>query len=253
VTGLFHFVGRDNDVAAIVTALQEQGDLKMLATPKLLSLSGEKASFLAGGEIPVPISQGSSATGSQTITVEWKEYGVRLNFVPTVVDSDLINLTLEPEVSSLDFTNAAVIGGFAIPALLTRRANATVELHSNEAMYLGGLVSNEQIVNRKRVPILGHIPILGALFTRKETSSNETELVIIVSPRIIGPVAAETIPPLPWNGPEEELEEGVGEVEDSGKTEDVGELENPGETINPGDAEDAGQPADTGSARELEK
>jgi pilus assembly protein CpaC len=220
VSGLFHFLGRQNDVAAIVEALQERGDLKLLATPKLISLSGQKASFLSGGEIPVPISQ-SSVGNTQTITVEWKEYGVRLNFVPTVVDSDLISLYLEPEVSSLDFTNAVVIGGFAIPSLRTRRAKTTVELHSDEAMYLGGLVSNERFMSRRRIPILGHIPLIGAFFTRKEVSSRETELVIIVSPRIIEDVNAEPVPPLPWNGPEEKVRDSTGGAVQPGPSENI--------------------------------
>lgn len=201
VSGLFQFIGKNDQVSAIVHALEEKGGIKMLATPKLLSLSGEQASFLAGGEIPVPVAQ-TSAGGLQTITIQWREYGVRLKFTPTVIDSNLVNLIIEPEVSNLDYTNAVTIGGFSVPALQTRRAKATVELHSGEAMFLGGLNSQRRVGTIKRIPILGHIPLLGALFTRKDTALEETELVLIVSPRLVGSASAEAVPALPWNGEE---------------------------------------------------
>jgi len=202
VSGFYKFVGEKATITAAVHALQEQGDLKMLATPKLLSLSGEKASFLAGGEIPVPVPQ--SGVGFASYTIEWKEYGVRLGFVPTVVDSNLINLNVIPEVSSLDWSNAVGVSGFQIPAMLTRRANTTVELNSGQTLFMGGLVATESLKTVKRIPILGHIPLLGALFTRKDTSARENELVFIVSPRIIGSASKEAVPPLPWDGKYEE-------------------------------------------------
>lgn len=199
VAGFFKFVGTKNKMSAAISALQEQGDLKMLATPRLLSLSGEEGSFLSGGEFPVPVPQ-SGTGGAATYTIEWKRYGVSLDFVPTVVDSDLINLNLTPEVSSLDWANSVGVGGFQIPALLTRRANTTVELNSGETLFLAGLVAKEEVKTLRRVPILGHIPLLGALFTRKDTSAKDNELVFIVSPRIIGPAPQEVVPPLPWDG-----------------------------------------------------
>lgn len=199
VSGLFQFIGRENDITAIVHALQEKGVLRMLAKPQMLALSGETAEFLSGGEIPIPIAQVGTA-GASTITIQWKEYGVRLKFVPTVVDSNLINLEVSPEVSSLDFTNSVIIGGFAVPALLTRRMKTTVELHSGEAMFLGGLITQQRVTSQKRIPILGHIPLLGALFTRTENSTHESELVIIVSPSIVDPNRLEPIPDMPWGG-----------------------------------------------------
>jgi Flp pilus assembly secretin CpaC len=197
-TGFFGYVGDHSEISASVRALQEQGDMKLLATPKLLSLSGETASFLSGGEIPVPVPQ--TGVGLATYTIEWKEYGVRLNFVPTVIDSNLINLRITPEVSSLDYANAITLSGFQIPAMLTRRADAAVELLSGQTLFLGGLMATEQAETIRRVPILGHIPLLGALFSRKDTSARKNELVIIVSPRIVQSVADEEVPPVPWDG-----------------------------------------------------
>jgi pilus assembly protein CpaC len=199
MSGYFKFVGTHDEISAAIHALEQRGDIKLLAKPKLLCLSGENASFLSGGEIPVPVAQGTSGGGVQ-VSIQWKEYGVRLNFVPTVIDSDLINLRIKPEVSSLDYSNGVVISGFAVPALITRRAEASVELNSGQTMLLGGLVSTEQVKTVKRVPILGHIPLIGALFTRRDTSAQENELVIIVSPRIVGRASEEAVPPVPWDG-----------------------------------------------------
>jgi pilus assembly protein CpaC len=211
VTGFFGYIGDHSEISAAVRALQEQGEMRLLATPKLLSLSGETASFLSGGEIPVPVPQ--SGVGFASYTIEWKEYGVRLNFVPTVIDSNLVNLRITPEVSSLDYANAITLSGFQIPAMLTRRADAAVELLSGQTLFLGGLVATEQAETIQRVPILGHIPILGALFSRKDTSARKNELVIIVSPRIVQSIADEEVPTVPWDG---KLEE------DTPKTDSVG-------------------------------
>jgi pilus assembly protein CpaC len=198
LTGFFRFVGDYNQIAVAVRALQQRGDYKLLASPQLLCLSGNEASFLAGGEIPVPASV-SSVGGVTQLTLEWKEYGVRLNFTPTIIDSTLINLRVRPEVSSLDYNNAVLLSGFSIPALLTRRADATVELNSGDGLLLGGLVSTEKVKNVHRIPILGHIPLLGALFTRHESSTAENELLILVSPRLYV-AGREPLPELPWDG-----------------------------------------------------
>lgn len=198
VTGYFRFVGDYNQISAAVRALQQKGDYKLLASPKLLCLSGSEANFLAGGEIPVPVSV-TNTGGTTQLALEWKEYGVQLKFVPTIVDSTLINLKVSPEVSSLDYNNAVVLSGFSIPAMLTRRANATVELQSGQGLLLGGLVLSERVKNVQRIPILGHIPLLGALFTRHESSTAENELLILVSPRLYT-AGREEIPALPWDG-----------------------------------------------------
>lgn len=198
VSGYFKFVGDFNQLSMAVRALQQRGDYKLLASPKLLCLSGSEANFLAGGEIPVPVSV-TGAGGATQIGLEWKEYGVRLKFVPTIIDSTLINLKVQPEVSSLDWNNAVVLSGFSIPAMLTRRANATVELLSGQGMLLGGLVLNERVKSVRRIPILGHIPLLGALFTRHESSTADNELLILVSPRLYSS-GREALPELPWDG-----------------------------------------------------
>jgi pilus assembly protein CpaC len=198
ITSVLKWLGDKQEVSTIVKALQQKGDLKLLANPQLIGLSGENASFLVGGEIPVPIAQTVSAGGAPSVTIEWKEYGVKLNFVPTIIDTDLINLRISPEVSSLDWTNAVTFGGWTIPAIRSRKADAVVELNSEQSVVLGGLLSSEETKTIKRIPILGYIPLLNFFFSRRETSKSETELLIIVSPRIISSVAEEEIPPLPW-------------------------------------------------------
>lgn len=200
VTGVIGYVGKDKDYSTIIHALEERGDLKLLAEPKLLCLSGEKASFLVGGEVPIPVAQTTAGGIGSTVTIQWKEYGVKLNFLPTVVDTNLINLKINPEVSSLDYTNAVVLAGYAVPAIHTRKAETALELNSGQSIVLGGLISEEMIKSIKRVPILGSIPILGTFFSRRETTKSQNELMIIVSPRIITSVEAEEIPPLPWEG-----------------------------------------------------
>ncbi|MEW5875157.1 MAG: pilus assembly protein N-terminal domain-containing protein [Candidatus Zixiibacteriota bacterium] len=199
VSGYLRYVGDYNQISAAIRALQQKGNYKLMASPRLLCLSGKDASFLAGGEIPVPVAV-TSTGGLQQVTIEWKEYGVRLNFTPTIIDSNLINLRVKPEVSSLDYNNAILLSGFSIPALLSRKADATVELTSGEALLLGGLVSAEQVKSVQKIPILGHIPLLGALFTRHESSSRENELIILVSPRVLGDPSEEPLPELPWDG-----------------------------------------------------
>ena len=198
VAGYFKFVGDYNQISAAVRALEGRGDYKLLASPKLLCLSGNEASFLAGGEIPVPVSV-TNTGGTTQLALEWKEYGVRLKFTPTIVDSTLINLRVSPEVSSLDYNNAVVLSGFSIPAMLTRRADATVELFSGQGLLLGGLVLSERVKDVQRIPILGHIPILGALFSRQKSSTRENELLILVSPRLYSS-GREQVPALPWDG-----------------------------------------------------
>ena len=216
ITGVIKWLGDKREFSTVIKALQQKGDLKLLANPQLLCLSGEEASFLVGGEVPVPIAQTITGGGAPSVTVQWKEYGVRLGFVPTIVDTNLINLEISPEVSSLDWANAVSFGGYDIPALRTRKADATVELNSGQSVVLGGLISSEETKTIKRVPILGHIPLLNFFFSRKETTKSETELLIIVSPRIIWSVAEEVIPPLPWERQEENEEKQVPEGKEGG-------------------------------------
>jgi pilus assembly protein CpaC len=215
ITGVVKWLGDKRDFSVVLKALQEKGDLTLLANPRLLCLSGEEASFLVGGEVPVPIAQAVTAGGAPSVSIEWKEYGVRLDFLPTVVDTDLINLQISPEVSSLDWANAVSFAGWDVPALRSRKADATVELNSEQSVVLGGLLATEEVKTVKRVPILGRIPLLNFFFSRKETIKSETELIIVVSPRIITSVAQEIIPPLPGTEPDT-LEEVVPESEVEG-------------------------------------
>jgi pilus assembly protein CpaC len=215
ITGVVRWFGDKREFSVIFKALQEKGDLTLLANPRLLCLSGEEASFLVGGEVPVPIAQAVSSGGAPSVSIEWKEYGVRLDFLPTVVDTNLINLQITPEVSSLDWANAVSFAGWDVPALRSRKADATVELNSEQSVVLGGLLSTEEVKTVKRVPILGHIPLLNFFFSRKETTRLETELLIVISPRIIASIAQEIIPPLPGTEPDT-LQEVVPEVEEEG-------------------------------------
>jgi pilus assembly protein CpaC len=196
VTAVLKWVGDKQHVAGVIRALEKKGILKLLAHPRLLSLSGEEASFLVGGEIPIPVSQSASGAGIN-VSVEWKEYGVKLSFLPTIIDTNLIRLKIAPEVSSLDWANSVTFAGFEIPALRSRKADAVIELNSGQSVVLGGLVSSETTETISKVPILGDIPIINFFFRRKDKTVSETELLIIVSPRIIDDITSEVIPPLP--------------------------------------------------------
>ncbi len=197
MTGIVKWVGNKQTIQMAVRALQENGIIRLLANPRLVALSDEEASFLVGGEIPVPVPSQATAGGGSNIAIEWKEFGVKLRFTPTIVDTNLVRLKIAPEVSSLDYSNAVSFAGWTIPAIRTRRASGTVELNSMQSVVLGGLTATESVSFESKVPILGHIPLIGILFTKKQKSSTENELLIIVTPRIIESLADEIIPPLP--------------------------------------------------------
>ncbi len=164
---------------AALEALEEKGIVRTLARPNLVALSGEKASFLAGGEFPYPV-----PTGLNQITLEFRSYGVKLNFQPLVQDNGLIRLQVNPEVSELDAANAVKIAGVTVPGLITRSANTTVELHDGESLAIGGLFQRDYANTVRQFPFLGDIPIVGTLFRSVRWKRNETELVIIVTPRL---------------------------------------------------------------------
>lgn len=170
------------DINSLVDALDEEGLLTVLAEPNLTALSGESAQFLAGGEFPVPVPQDDGA-----VTVEYKPFGVSLEFTPTVVARDRINLKVKPEVSQLSSTSAINVGGSFIQSLLTRRAETTVELASGQSFAIGGLLNNDGDNNISKTPFLGEIPILGALFRSASFQRNESELIIIVTPYLVKP------------------------------------------------------------------
>lgn len=170
-----------NQIGAVVKALEGRGVFQSLAEPNLIALNGKEASFLAGGEFPYPVPQG--ALGS--FTIHFKEYGVRLSFTPTVLGGDLINLKIKPEVSSLDFNNAVVIEGFRVPALTSRRAETEVELQDGQTFAIAGLLNNTALSSMRKIPILGDIPVLGALFKSRAYQKDQTELVVMVTPTIV--------------------------------------------------------------------
>src|SRR3954467_1447252 len=166
----------------LLQALEERGVIRRLAEPNLTALSGDTASFLAGGEFPIPV---SSTLGSTT--VEWKKYGVGLAFTPTVLGDGVINLKIEPEVSQLDPTTTVQVGAITVPALIVRRANTTVELRDGQSFAIAGLLQANNTTNQKQLPWLADVPILGALARSAAYQKNETDLVIIVTPRLVRP------------------------------------------------------------------
>lgn len=176
----------------MIRALQTQGALRALAEPNIIAMDGQSASFLAGGEFPVPVVQSDGAHTS--VTIIFKEYGVRLNFKPTIIDEDHIRLELEPEVSTIDFTNGVKFNGFIIPALRTRRAKTGVELRDGQSFALAGLIDNNELRSISKVPIVGDIPILGNLFKSKSFQKNETELMFIVTAQLVKPVNRDDLP-----------------------------------------------------------
>ena len=181
---------------AFIRALQQQGALRALAEPNLIAMNGQVASFLAGGEYPVPVVQGGGGDRS-TVTIIFKEYGVRLNFKPTIIDEDHIRLELEPEVSTLDFANGVKFEGFSIPALRTRRAKTGIELRDGQSFALAGLLDNNETQTISKVPGIGDVPILGNLFRSKSFQKNESELMFIVTAQIVNPVNRDDLPRLP--------------------------------------------------------
>jgi pilus assembly protein CpaC len=184
-------------VDAIINALENKGFAKTLAQPTLLALSGETASFLAGGEFPIPVSQSGSNSisggGSSAITVEFKPFGVSLAFTPTVLSDRTINLKVEPEVSSIDPSASVTINGLSIPGLKTRRASTTLELRDGESFAIAGLLSRDFATTVNQVPLLGSIPIIGALFRSTQFKKGETELLIVVTPRLVQPIRPEQV------------------------------------------------------------
>ena len=173
-----------NSLQIRIDALEQQGLIHTLAQPNLVALSGESASFLAGGEFPVPT--GVDAFGR--LSIEFKQFGVSLAFVPTVIGDGLINLSVAPEVSSLDQTAGIQISGVQIPGLKVRRAKTSLELRDGEAFAMAGLIQSDFNDTVKQIPLLGRIPIIGALFRSSYFNRNETELVIVVTPHIVKPV-----------------------------------------------------------------
>jgi pilus assembly protein CpaC len=182
------------DLGVLIRALKSRGLFQSLAEPNLVAESGKEASFLAGGEFPVPVAQGSGA--AVAVSVQYKEFGVRLNFTPTVI-GDRVHLKVKPEVSTLDFGNAVVLSGFRIPALSTRRTETELELRSGQTFAIAGLMNNQMQSTMQKVPGIGDIPILGALFKSKAAQKDQTELVVMITPEILPTDSRGVTPNLP--------------------------------------------------------
>lgn len=192
LTKTFGAFGLNFDAA--LNALERKGAITTLAEPTLVALSGETASFLAGGEFPIPVLQGSNNGGASTgITIEWKPFGVSLAFTPTVLADGVINMIVEPEVSSIDQSASIVVNNLRIPGLNTRRAKTVVELRDGESFALAGLLRTDFQDTVRQFPILGSIPVIGMLFKSTSFQRDETELVIIVTPRLVRPVPAHAL------------------------------------------------------------
>ncbi len=207
---------RSQGIGGVLKALQGRGFLQSLAEPNLIAYNGQEASFLAGGEIPIPL-----VTGLGQLSIQYKEFGVRLTFTPTIA-GDVIRLKLRPEVSTLDFTNGILLSGFRIPALNTRRAETDVELRDGQSFAIAGLLNNLTQTDRQTIPWLSRVPIIGTLFKSRSVRAEQTELMVLVTPRLVRALDPDEVPTLPVR---------------------------PGAFINPSDDESQGVPGDDESER----
>lgn len=189
----------DLDFGATIKALQAKNLLQILAEPNLITLEGKEASFLAGGSFPFPTIQNTPTGGatSPVITVQFRPFGVKLDFLPTVTPQGAIDLKVAPEVSSLDFSNAVTLQGFTIPALSQRRAETQVVLRDGESFAIAGLIDNRVVQLASKVPGLGHVPILGRLFQSRSTQKSTDELLVVITPHFVKPLSAEEKAKLP--------------------------------------------------------
>jgi pilus assembly protein CpaC len=194
---------------AIINASITKGILKSLAEPNLLTLPGKEASFLAGGEFPYPTvqsgSSGAGVTANNAVTITFREFGIRLNFTPNIMQSGAIRLKVAPEVSALDFANGLTISGFEVPTILVRRASTEVELREGQYLALAGLIDNSTLENVSKIPLLGDIPILGQFFRSTQTRARQTELLVLVTPLLVRasntPIPVPTGEPTTWKWP----------------------------------------------------
>lgn len=180
----------DQDFAGILSVLERRGLMRTLAEPSLVAMSGQTATFLAGGEFPIPVVQAGGGNGS--VTIEFKEFGIRLSLTPTVLQSDRIALKVAPEVSELDFTSGVTVQGVQVPGISVRRTDTAVELGDGESFIISGLVDQSLSANVDKVPWLGDIPILGTFFRSTSYERQDRELIMVVTPNLVTPLAPET-------------------------------------------------------------
>ena len=186
------FFDKKQGIGGVLKALQSTGGFQSLAEPNLIAYNGQEASFLAGGEFPVPVVQGTNGS----VTVVFKEFGIRLSFTPTIA-GDAIRLKVKPEVSTLDFNNGITLSGFRIPALTTRRAQTDVELRDGQSFAIAGLLDNQSQHDAAAIPIMSRLPIIGSLFKSKSTRAEQTELMVLITPRLVRALDPDEVPPLP--------------------------------------------------------
>lgn len=186
------FLNNAAGVTAMIRALNSRGAIRSLAEPNLVAMNGQQASFLAGGEFPVPMVQSSGERSN--VSVVFKEYGIRLNFKPTIIDEDHIRLEMEPEVSTIDYANGVKFDGFIIPGLRTRRAKTGLELRDGQSFALAGLLDNSEVESFSKIPVIGDIPLLGNLFKSKSFQKQETELMFIITANMVKPVNPDDLP-----------------------------------------------------------
>jgi pilus assembly protein CpaC len=186
----------DINLGATIKDLQQKQVLQILAEPNLLAISGQPAHFLAGGEFPYPVVQ-ATGTGVGGITVQFKPYGVKLEFVGTIEDNDTIRLKVAPEVSSLDYTNSVTISGYIMPAISVRRAETEIELKNGQTFGIAGLLDERTTIQLSKVPGIADIPILGELFKSRNINRTNSELIVLVTPTIVDPVSESVSAPAP--------------------------------------------------------
>ena len=189
--------GPNRGIGAVLSALSSNGLSQLLAQPTLLVRSGEQASFLAGGEVPVPVPQSSGGGNGGTIAIQYKEFGVRLAVTPYVLSPDRIVLKIAPEVSELDYANGVQLQGYVVPGLRRRSAETTVQLGSGQSFVIAGLTYSNSSITKDKLPLLGDLPVLGAFFKRQQNQKEQQELIIVATPRLVGPLDPMQVPPLP--------------------------------------------------------
>ena len=179
----------DLNLGATLQALQTVGVVQVLAEPNVMAEDGKEASFLAGGQYPVPVVQsGGAGGGAAPVTIEFKQYGIQLNFIPTVTPRNTIQLQVAPSVSTLDYANGVTLNGFQVPGIDVRNVNTEVELKNGQSFVIGGLLDNRETKNFEKIPFIGDVPILGKLFQSIKETKQNTELVVIVTPEIVKPI-----------------------------------------------------------------
>lgn len=193
-------IGEEADLEATIRALRSRGEFRSLAEPNLITMEGQEATFLAGGEFPYPtVQQGATGGGLSQVSIVFKEFGIRLRFTPDVTNIGTIVLNVAPEVSALDFANGLTFAGFQIPSLLTRRAESTVELRPGQHLAIAGLMDNSITENVDKIPFLGDLPILGSLFRSTQNDQTRTELLVLVTPHLVE--ASNVAPDVPTGDP----------------------------------------------------